>query len=110
MAGIVVSKTGFGAAGAVLVRAGKNIIKNMKYINEDAAIRFCQVYDAATVASVSVGTTIPTWIMVAAQNGGNDDFVGELVFDNGIVVVGTTAATNASLAATTTQHFFAVIE
>ena len=109
MAGAIIAKTGF-AGTAVLVQTGKKVIKNMKYINEDSATRFCQLFDAAAVASVTVGTTVPTWIMVAGANGGNDDFVGELVFDNGIIAASTTTATGSGAAASATAHFFVVVE
>ena|SRR5437660_1054614 len=109
MAGTVVKLTSF-AGTATLVRSGRMIIKNMKQVNGDVATAYLQIFDAAAAASVTVGTTIPTWVMVAGAAGGSDDFVGELVFDNGIVVAGTTSATGATGAGASSQHFFAVIE
>lgn len=107
MAGSVTTKLGF-AGTAVLVRAGRATVQDMKYINEDAAIRFCQVFDAATAASVTVGTTVPAWILVAGVNGTDETFGGDIIFDRGIVVAGTTTATGSTGAASGTQHFFVV--
>lgn len=96
---------------AALVRAGICFVTSMKYINEDTAARFCQIFDAAAAADVTVGTTVPYWILTAGANGGDDDYVGNgLIFRNGIVVVGTTTALGSTGAAANTQHIWFVIE
>lgn len=96
---------------AVLVRAGTCMATSMKYVNEDAAVRFCQIFDAAAAADVTVGTTEPYWVLTAGANGGDDDYVGNgLTFLNGIVVVGTTTALGSTAAAANTSHIWFVIE
>lgn len=106
MASAKLKSIGFAGA-ATLVRSGPCFITGMKYINEDVAARFCQVFDAKAAAEVTVGTTQPDWILTAGANGGDDDYNGRgIVFHNGIVVAGTTTATGAGAAGAASQHFF----
>ena len=110
MAGPSISLVNFEGA-AALLRAGRCIVSSMKYINEDAAVRFCQIFDAAAAADVTVGTTVPVWVLTAGANGGDDDYMGNgIVFTSGIVVAGTTTPDGSTAAADNTQHIWAVIE
>lgn len=110
MAGTPIRVVSFEGA-ATLVRAGECVVTAMKYINEDAAIRFCQIFDAAAAASVVVGTTLPDWVLTAGANGGDDDYTGNgLIFQNGIVVAGTTTVLGSTAAADNTQHAWFLIE
>lgn len=108
MAGTVVANLGFGTNTPVLVRAGRCLVTTTSFINEDSATRYLQVFDAATVASVTVGTTAP-YLVLAAATLLRDEFFGDICFTNGIVVVGTTTATgNTGIAAGKGSAFFVV--
>lgn len=94
-----------------LIRTGPCIITAMKFINEDSAIRFLQVFDAAAIANVTLATTTADWCLVAGINGGEDNYTGSgLVFRNGIVVAATTTAIGGSGAAAAKCNVFMVIE
>ena len=108
MSGSAIRVVNFEGA-AVLVRAGRCTVTGMKFINEDSAVRFCQIFDASSAASVTVGTTEPYYVLVAGANGGDDAYSGGLNFDNGIVVAGTTTPDGSVAAADNTQHFWAII-
>lgn len=111
MPGALIKQIGFGGNTPVVLAGRHTFVTSMKYVNEDSAIRFLQVFDAATAAAVTVGTTTPDWVLTAGANGGDDDFVGDgMVFLNGVVVVGTTTATGSTGAGAATQHVFAVVE
>ena len=78
----------------------------LKYINEDSAVRFLQVFDAAAIADVTLGTTRQIYILVAGANGSDDYFGSGLKFDKGIVVAPTTTGTGSTAAADDKTHVF----
>ena len=110
MPGTPLQATQFGGS-LVLIHASKAYVTAMKYVNEDAGVRFCQIFDAVRTADVTLGTTEPTWVMTAGANGGDDAYTGNgLVFDRGIVVAGTTTARGNGGAGSQTQHLFICVE
>ncbi len=110
MAGNPIRATGF-QEDAVLVEAGRCNITVMRYINEDSSARFCQLFDAAKAADVSVGTTTPDWIFAAGVNGVDETHNdGGILFEKGLVVAATATATGSGAVGTGTGHFFAVKE
>lgn len=63
-------------------------------INTTASAAYLQVFDAAAAADVTVGTTVPTLVVTLAASASADIHVAEgALFENGIVVAGTTTAT-----------------
>jgi len=111
---------GTGFNDKTLVIANRCVVDSAKYINTDSAapnsgLRYCQVFDAATTAEVTLGTTLPTFVMVAATNTADDLTIGwlggvdGLVFDRGIVVASTTTTTGNTLASAGSAYFFATI-
>lgn len=64
-------------------------------INTTASAAYLQIFDAATAAAVTVGTTVPTIVVTLAASASADVHVpdGGIIFENGIVVAGTTTAT-----------------
>lgn len=94
-----------------LVKAGPCIITAIKFINEDAQARFLQVFDAATTAAVTVGTTQADWTLVAGANGGEDNYGGDgMAFKNGVVVAATTTAIGSTGAAADKCNVHMVVE
>mgnify|MGYP001611924135 CR=1 FL=1 len=73
-------------------------------LNITAGDAYLHIYDAALVADVTIGTTVPTWVV---QADANDPSVNDglpkagLVFDLGIVVASLNAITGTTAA---TQH------
>lgn len=81
-------------------------LTSLKYINEDTAARFLQVFDAAAIADVTLGTTRPDYVLVAAQNAADNYHGSGLKFNKGIVVAPTTTATGSTAAADDKTHVF----
>lgn len=92
---------------AVLAQAGTTILTAVRAIYPSmAADGYVQLFDAATAGAVTVGTTIPTWV-VLNDFGSGEVTTGDglptdgLVFKLGIVVASTTTSTGSGSA---TQH------
>jgi len=91
-------------ATAVLMVGHKTALMAIRAINTTAADAYLQLFDKATAAEVTVGTTVPDWVV---QSDANDPSVGDglptsgLIFENGVVVASTTTATGDTGA---TQH------
>ena len=102
MAGSVVRAAGFTDV-PVLAYPGRCGISSIRYVNGDVGTRFCQVFDAASVSDVTIGTTEPTWVLVAGANGQDDNLKAPAVFEKGVVVAGTTTATGNTGAGAGTQ-------
>ena len=86
-------------ATAVRMVAGRVVLTAVRAINLTAADAYLQIFDAAAITDVVVGTTIPTW---AVQSDASDPSVGDglpnggLVFLLGIVVASTTTSTGST--------------
>ena len=94
------------AGTAVLVQAGALILTAVHAINTTSADAYIQLFDAAAIADVSLGTTIPDWVVMSDFGAG---LVSEphtlpaagLSFRLGLVAASTTTAINSTGAA---QH------
>lgn len=89
---------------AVLVSGSRCVMAAVKAINTTAAAAYLQLFDAAAVADVTVGTTVPRWVVKSAANDPSTDPdlpAGGLKFMNGIVIASTTTALGSTGAA---QH------
>jgi len=76
---------------AVLMASGKIEVDTVHAINTVAAISYLQLFDAAEASSVSVGTTVPDFVLSVASSGvATQDFAKGQVFQNGVVVASTT--------------------
>jgi hypothetical protein len=89
---------------ATLARGGRCILAAVRAINTVAAASYTQLFDAAAAADVTVGTTIPTWVLKAQSSDPSDgDGLPTMgvVFTLGIVAASTTTATGST---SVTQH------
>lgn len=93
-----------------LLRTGPCFVTDLRFINTDGGIRFCQLFDAAAIADVTLATTQPDWVLVAAAGGEDDGPQEALVFDKGIVAAATTTATGDTGAAGSKCNLFVSIE
>lgn len=87
-------KTADSVAGtAVLLVGHKCEVSAVRTVNTTAAAAYLQLFDAATAATVTVGTTLPHVVVKALANDpGTDDFYEAVIFQNGVVVASTTTA------------------
>lgn len=84
-----------------LVHAGPTMVRSISVINADDAVRYLHLFDAVSVAAVTLGTTAPRYVlgMRASSAGPTDHFEWPkgLYFAAGLVAavktVGTTAGT-----------------
>lgn len=88
----------------VLARGGRCILVACHAVNTTGAAAYTQLFDAAAIADVTLGTTVPLWVIKSAAN---DNSAGDglptlgLVFTLGIVAASTTTALGLTGA---TQH------
>ncbi len=100
--------TGFAALRSI--RPGRCVLTAIRYINEDIAVRFLQVFDASTLGGVTLGTTIPKYVLSAGANGESSAIIGEgIVFESGVFAACTTTALGSTLAGATTGHMLTVV-
>ena len=88
----------------VLVQAGHVHVVAMHAINTTAAAAFVQYFDAAAVADVTVGTTVPVWVLrspASSVSDGDGLPTHGLLFKLGVVIASTTTPTGNTGAA---QH------
>jgi hypothetical protein len=84
----------------VLIQAGQTIVTAYNIHNTTAADAFLQMFNAAAIADVTMGTTVPNYVIAVEANGvQHGNFPGGLGFTLGLVVAGTTATGNATGAA-----------
>ena len=107
--GRIVSADSVDDSPLILMQAGETTITAIRVINTTAAAAFVQLFDAAAITDVTLGTTAPTWAVESSADGvGLGDGVPEdgLVFKNGVVVGSTTTSTGSTAAV---QHVRLVI-
>ena len=84
----------------VLLRAGDTLINSIDMHNVTAADAFLQLFDAAATGDVTLGTTVPNYVIPNTANGGvGRSFPVPLFFTLGVVYASTTATGNDSGAA-----------
>lgn len=79
----------------VLVRAGPIIVKGWQFMNTATTPFYLQMFDAAAIAAVTLGTTPPK-IQPAYHDGQDANFYmpgGGVGFDSGLVIAATTLRT-----------------
>lgn len=102
-ASVVLSNNSVGAT-AVLVQKGVVQVTAMHALNTTAAAAFVQYFDAAAITDVTVGTTVPLWVLrspASSISDGDGLPTHGLVFRLGVVVASTTTPTGSTGA---TQH------
>jgi hypothetical protein len=99
-------------ATAILLRAGDTLINSIDVHNTTAADAFLLLYDAATTGAVTVGTTVPNYVVPAGANAiVGRSFPIPLFFTAGVVYASTTttdgdtgAAQDVSIGYSTSKH------
>lgn len=91
---------------AVLVTgcAHEVTVTAIRAINTTAALAHVQLFDAAAASDVTVGTTVPRWVVTSAASSASDGdglANGGIRFVNGLVIASTTGVANNTGA---TQH------
>lgn len=87
------------AATAVLVKTGSLRLESLEVQNKDANQVWCQLFNAAAAADVTVGTTTPVLSFIVPPGDGTNysatakDFPKGLRFPKGLVMAVTTTAT-----------------
>lgn len=86
---------------AVLVLGKKCQVTAIRAINTTAAAAYIQLFDVAAAASVSLGSTVPDWVVKSPASDPSDGDglpTGGWAFENGIVAASTTTATGSTSA------------
>jgi len=79
-----------------LMYTGQAALTKIAVDNTDVAKVYLQVFDAAAVTDVTIGTTVPDYVIpVLASSRQNDDHVQGLMFKKGICYASTTTAAGA---------------
>ena len=83
---------------AVLVAAGPTVLKGISVVNTIAASQFIQLFNAGSVAAVTLGTTNPDYeLQVSASSfGGRELTVDGGQFPTGLVIASTTGEKGAT--------------
>lgn len=91
------------AGTATLLRSGRVALSWVHAINTAVAASYLQLYDAAAAADVTVGTTVPTYVLKSTASDPSEGALPHngLVFALGVVAASTTTATGSTGA---TQH------
>ena len=104
----IVSSDSLGGT-ATLIQEGVLCLVAVRAINTTAADAYVQLFDAAAAADVTLGTTVPLWVV---QSDANDPSVGDglptngTILRNGLVAASTTTSTGNTAAV---QHVKFVI-
>ena len=71
-------------------------------VNTTGAAAYLQIFDVAAIASVTLGTTVPTLVLTIATGASATDTYGTAgaVFTNGVAVASTTTSTGSTAAVT----------
>lgn len=80
-------------AGATLVQlgAGPRAVHMLDAYNGGSADAYVQMFAASSTQAVTLGTTVPTWVIPVPKGGGNNPaFTQPLAFNSGLVIAVTT--------------------
>ena len=84
----------------VLVQTAETVLYSVSLHNVTAADAFLLLFNAAAIADVTVGTTVPDYVIPNAANGVvNMAFVKPLLFNLGLVIASTTTTDGSTNAA-----------
>ena len=96
-------------ATAVLASPGITNLTGYNIANPNGATVFVQLFDAASAAAVTLGTTAPTLVLSIPASGVLDGTqASPVTFANGLVVAATTTATGSSAPGTALSAAFFV--
>lgn len=88
----------------ILVGVGPLELSSFFVYNNDSAAAFLQIFDAAAIGDVVLGTTVPDWVIgVAATSWAQGQFSKPLMFYKGIVIGFATTATGAGATGSTAE-------
>lgn len=83
------------------VATGAKTLTAIRAINTTAADAYVQLFDVAAITDVTLGTTLPAWVVLSDPNDlslGDGLPNGGLMFQNGIAAASTTTATGLTAA------------
>lgn len=96
--------TGLDESPLVLVGAGPLGIANFFIYNNDTAAGFVQFFNAAAIGDVTLGTTVPDFVVgIAAASWAQGQMSLPLMFTKGIVIGFATTATGAGATSSTAE-------
>lgn len=91
-----------------LVQAGETLLTGWSIANAAAAVTYVQLFDAAALVNVTLGTTVPdAWIALSASVVGTAELVFPIHFTLGLVAFSTTTATGSTAAISHATFFVA---
>ena len=87
--------SGTNSATLALIKATKGRLFGWNLFNPDSAAAYLQIFDAADVSDVTLGTTPPTMVLGCGIGAPNTQVPANLSwdFDNGIVIAATATPT-----------------
>jgi len=92
----------------ILVKSSQGLLYGWHIKNTTAAALYVQIFDAAALADVNLGTTIPSLSIGIEANGKAEmPLPLPIVFGNGIAIFSTTTAGGSTAAISDTDIFFA---
>ena len=78
----------------ILVQTGKTLLYGFSIVNSGAAATYLQLHDAAALTDVTLGTTVPTYVIAIAASAHKDrSLCKPLYFSLGLVMFSTTTPT-----------------
>lgn len=81
----------------VLVQTGETLVYSIDLHNGAAAVGFFLMFDAAAVADVTIGTTLPDYVLgMIASGNASQSFPKPLHFINGLVIAALTTISGTS--------------
>ncbi len=102
--------TGLDESPLVLVSAGPVELSNAMFYNNDSAAGYVQLFDAAAIGDVTLGTTAPKWVMTAAATSMSTQliFCHPLMFSSGLVIAFTSTFKGNDATGSTAEVFLAI--
>ena len=96
--------TGLDESPLILVGVGPLELSSFFIYNNDTAAGFVQFFNAAAVADVTLGTTVPDWVVgVATVSWAQGSFAFPLMFSKGIVIGFTATVKGADATSSTAE-------
>ena len=91
----------------LLIKAGQGVLHGWSLQNGAAAATYVQVFDAAALANVTLGTTTPSFVICMAASEDSNIVGADWAFTLGCVAFSTTSATGSTGATTNGSFFYA---